>query len=115
MPTTGAVISSLNTRRGNIVNSEVREDEFTITAEVALNDMFGYSNALRGVTQGKGEFTMEYKVRHNLVYSVKSSCLQIINRTISQYCPMYKRTCLKHTRSPSLKPKSRATLRLSTT
>ena len=59
----GAVISSLNTRRGSIVASEVREDEFTITAEVALNDMFGYSNALRGVTQGKGEFTMEYKVR----------------------------------------------------
>ena len=52
----------MNQRRGTIVDSEVREDEFTAIAEVALNDMFGYSNALRGSTQGKGEFSMEYKV-----------------------------------------------------
>ncbi|KAG5650680.1 Elongation factor G, mitochondrial [Sphagnurus paluster] len=56
-----AVIGSLNTRRGTIVDSEVRDDEFTAIAEVALNDMFGYSNQLRGSTQGKGEFSMEYK------------------------------------------------------
>jgi len=55
------VIGSLNTRRGTIVDSEVRDDEFTAIAEVALNEMFGYSNQLRGSTQGKGEFTMEYK------------------------------------------------------
>jgi elongation factor G len=44
------------------VDSEVRDDEFTASAEVALNEMFGYSNQLRGSTQGKGEFSMEYKV-----------------------------------------------------
>ena len=58
----GAVIAGLNARRGTITDSEVREEEFTCTAEVALNDMFGYSNQLRGSTQGKGEFSMEYKV-----------------------------------------------------
>ena len=57
-----AVIGGLNSRRGTIVDTEVREDEFTCLAEVALNDMFGYSNQLRGATQGKGEFSMEYKV-----------------------------------------------------
>ncbi|THU97868.1 elongation factor G, mitochondrial [Dendrothele bispora CBS 962.96] len=55
------VIGGLNTRRGTIIDSEVRDDEFTCVAEVALNDMFGYSNQLRGSTQGKGEFSMEYK------------------------------------------------------
>ena len=61
-PILGQVIGGLNTRRGTIVDSEVRDDEFTAIAEVALNDMFGYSNQLRGSTQGKGEFSMEYKV-----------------------------------------------------
>ncbi|EDR02252.1 uncharacterized protein LACBIDRAFT_309922 [Laccaria bicolor S238N-H82] len=55
------VIGRLNTRRGTIVDGEVRDDEFTAAAEVALNDMFGHSNQLRGSTQGKGEFSMEYK------------------------------------------------------
>ncbi|KAJ7574330.1 elongation factor G, mitochondrial [Mycena floridula] len=55
------VISGLNSRRGVITDSEVRDDDFVATAEVALNDMFGYSNQLRGSTQGKGEFSMEYK------------------------------------------------------
>ena len=62
IPILGQVIGGLNTRRGTVTDSEVRDDEFTAIAEVALNDMFGYSNQLRGSTQGKGEFSMEYKV-----------------------------------------------------
>jgi elongation factor G len=60
----GNIIGGVNQRRGTIIDTEVRDDEFTLTAEVSLNDMFGYSSALRGATQGKGEFSMEYKVRH---------------------------------------------------
>jgi len=37
------------------MDSDVRDEEFTCIAEVPLNDMFGYSNQLRGSTQGKGE------------------------------------------------------------
>ena len=57
----GSVIGAINQRKGTIVDTEVREDEFTLVADVALNDMFGYSSQLRGMTQGKGEFSMEYK------------------------------------------------------
>ena len=42
------VISGLNACCGTSIDSKVREDEFTAVAEVALNDMFGYSNQLRG-------------------------------------------------------------------
>ena len=52
------VIGSLNQRRGTILDSEVRDEEFVCTAEVPLSDMFGYSSQLRGVTQSKGEFSM---------------------------------------------------------
>ena len=68
----GAVIGGLNQRRGTIVDSEVREDEFTAVAEVALNDMFGYSSHLRGITQGKGEFSMEYKTHQPVLPQVQA-------------------------------------------
>jgi len=66
-----AVIGGLNARRGTIIDSEVREDEFTAVAEVALNDMFGYSSQLRGATQGKGEFSMEYKTHMPVLPNVQ--------------------------------------------
>ena len=37
----GAVIGGINQRKGTIADTEVRDEEFTATAEVALNDMFG--------------------------------------------------------------------------
>lgn len=56
----GNVIGQINQRRGIIVDT-VNENGFvTINAEVPLRDMFGYSTDIRGVTQGKGEFTMEF-------------------------------------------------------
>lgn len=61
---TGAVIGSLTKRRGIIVDNEIREEEFTATAEVALNDMFGYSSTLRGVTQGKGRVGFIVRVHY---------------------------------------------------
>ncbi|TIA76113.1 hypothetical protein E3P91_00055 [Wallemia ichthyophaga] len=57
----GSVIGGINQRRGTIIDTEIRDEEFTLICEVALNDMFGYSSNIRGLTQGKGEFSMEYK------------------------------------------------------
>ncbi|KAH9475024.1 Elongation factor G, mitochondrial [Psilocybe cubensis] len=76
------VIGGLNTRRGTIVDSEVRDDEFTAIAEVALNDMFGYSNQLRGSTQGKGEFSMEYKHHMPVLPNVQKELEEEYRKTL---------------------------------
>jgi len=56
----GSIFGSLNQRRGIIVSS-VEDGLFArVDAEVPLSEMFGYSNALRTLTQGKAEFTMEF-------------------------------------------------------
>jgi len=56
----GNVFASLNQRRGMIVSS-VEDGTFArVDAEVPLSEMFGYSTALRSLTQGKAEFTMEF-------------------------------------------------------
>lgn len=79
-----AVIGGLNQRRGTITDSEVREDEFTAIAEVALNDMFGYSSHLRGVTQGKGEFSMEYKCHQPVLPNIQKELEDAYKKTLPQ-------------------------------
>ncbi|KAJ3804432.1 P-loop containing nucleoside triphosphate hydrolase protein [Lentinula aff. lateritia] len=79
-----AVIGGLNTRRGTIIDSEVRDDEFTCIAEVALNDMFGYSNQLRGSTQGKGEFSMEYKTHMPVLPHFQKELEEAYKKTMPQ-------------------------------
>ena len=56
----GAVLATLNQRRG-IIHSATEDGNFTVVdAEVPLSEMFGYSTVLRSGTQGKAEFTMEF-------------------------------------------------------
>ncbi|CAM9928063.1 unnamed protein product, partial [Phaeothamnion confervicola] len=59
----GAIVGQLNRRMGVIQSSDISDDGAgsIIRADVPLAQMFGYSTLLRSTTQGKGEFTMEYK------------------------------------------------------
>ena len=56
----GAVMGSLNQRRGMILGTQDEGEMCTIEAEVPLAEMFGYSTVLRSATQGKAQFTMEF-------------------------------------------------------
>ncbi|MBM9606185.1 elongation factor G [Desulfopila inferna] len=56
----GSVMGSLNQRRGMIIGTMEEGNYTVIEAEVPLSEMFGYSTALRSLTQGKAEFTMEF-------------------------------------------------------
>lgn len=55
------VIGLLNKRLATIADSDIGADEFTIYAECSLNSMFGFATHLRAGTQGKGEFSLEFK------------------------------------------------------
>ncbi|CAH0726438.1 unnamed protein product, partial [Brenthis ino] len=56
----GSVVGQLNKRGGIVTGNEGSEGWTTVHAEVPLNNMFGYAGELRSMTQGKGEFSMEY-------------------------------------------------------
>ena len=56
----GAVMGSINQRRGMIIGSMEEGNYTVVEAEVPLSEMFGYSTTLRSLTQGKAEFTMEF-------------------------------------------------------
>ena len=57
----GAANGSINQRRGRVEGMEDRAGLKLIKATVPLGEMFGYSNAIRTVTQGRGTFTMIFK------------------------------------------------------
>ena len=56
----GPVTGGVSSKRGVILGTESRSGFAVILAEVPLSEMFGYSNDLRSMTQGKGSFSMEF-------------------------------------------------------
>jgi elongation factor G len=54
----GEVINDLQQRRAIITGSEIRGGVNLLTAEAPLASMFGYSAAVRSVSQGRASFTM---------------------------------------------------------
>jgi elongation factor G len=57
---TGSVIGDLNSRRGQIQGQDMRGNANVINAMVPLNNMFGYVNNLRSMSQGRATFTMQF-------------------------------------------------------
>ncbi|MEY3457148.1 MAG: Elongation factor 1 [Planctomycetota bacterium] len=55
----GNIQSDLNARRAMIVNSDRRGDLCVLVCEVPLIEMFGYSNQVRSLSQGRASYSME--------------------------------------------------------
>jgi elongation factor G len=57
----GTIIGDLNSRRGRIEGMEMVGGVQAIKATVPLSEMFGYATSMRGSTQGRANFSMEFK------------------------------------------------------
>ncbi len=55
----GNVTGDINRRRAMVIGDEERANTRVITAEAPLSEMFGYSDSLRGMSQGRASYSME--------------------------------------------------------
>jgi elongation factor G len=56
----GDIIGDLNSRRGQVTDMDQRGNARVISAFVPLANMFGYVSTLRGMSQGRAQFTMHF-------------------------------------------------------
>jgi elongation factor G len=56
----GDVMGNITRRRGVLSGTDLRNGTQVIHAEIPLGEMFGYATDLRGLTQGRGTFSMEF-------------------------------------------------------
>jgi elongation factor G len=56
----GDIVGDLNRRRGQIVGMEDSPSGKVVTADVPLAEMFQYSTAMRSMSQGRANYTMEF-------------------------------------------------------
>ncbi|MFB6226258.1 MAG: elongation factor G [Candidatus Paceibacteria bacterium] len=57
----GDVIGDINSKRGKILEMGERGKSKVVRAMVPLAEMFGYATELRSMTQGRGDYTMEFE------------------------------------------------------
>ncbi|MFB6182269.1 MAG: elongation factor G [Candidatus Magasanikbacteria bacterium] len=57
----GDVMGDINSKRGQILEMGERGKSKVIRAMVPLSEMFGYATQLRSMTQGRGDYTMEFE------------------------------------------------------
>jgi elongation factor G len=80
----GTVIGNVNRRKGTILDSNAEGDDVVVQCIVPLKNMFGYSTELRSMTQGKGEFTMEYSSHQPVTQDVQAELTAEYGKTRKQ-------------------------------
>ena len=56
----GAVVGDISSRRGRIAEIDERNEVKCVQAYLPLGEMFGYTTRLRSITQGRGNYNMEF-------------------------------------------------------
>jgi len=73
----GDITGHLTSKRGQIESMEERGMAKVVNAKVPLSEMFGYTTALRSMTEGRGSMTMEFDhyevVPQNVAETIKAA------------------------------------------
>jgi elongation factor G len=56
----GEIIGDISSRRGKVASMEVHKATAEVKAEIPLAETFGYSTALRSLTQGRGNHSLSF-------------------------------------------------------
>ena len=71
----GTIIGDLNSRRGRIEGMEMVGNTQAIRATVPLSTMFGYATHIRGATQGRANYSMQFKQYEEALRSVSEEII----------------------------------------
>jgi len=72
----GDVAGDINAKRGRIESTSDRLNVKIIDGKVPLSEMFGYATKLRSMTQGRGNFTMEFDHYEEVPKSVEGMIVE---------------------------------------
>jgi elongation factor G len=73
----GDIVGDLNRRRGQIIGMEDSPSGKVVTAEVPLAEMFQYSTAMRSMSQGRANYTMEFAKYMEVPNNVADAVMKI--------------------------------------
>ena len=68
----GDAMTTITMRHGHVSGTDVEDDIYTVHATVPLREMFGYAQALRTATSGRGSFAMTFKCFDLLPEDIKN-------------------------------------------
>ena len=76
----GDVIGDLSSRRGRIEETEDRLNLKVIHGKVPLGEMFGYATGLRSITEGRGNFSMEFDYYEEVPQNITDEIIKGIKK-----------------------------------
>ena len=81
----GDIMGDMNSRRGRIMGMDPQEDGTqVIKAQVPLAEMYKYSIDLRSMTQGRGDFIMEYSHYEEVPQNIAEKVIEEFKKEVSE-------------------------------
>ena len=72
----GTLMGDLNSRRGRVQGMEPGDGQTVVKAQVPLAEMLTYSQTLRSITGGRGDFHMEYSHYDEVPHHIQEKIIQ---------------------------------------